>query len=130
MQRGCSRPCSPAGAPARPVGLSPEESGMKKKNKKKYWLSSLFRSSSVCQHNSGFHSLVSGEPGGAGKGPCRSTASRGFPCGELGQHGDVWLQAHTGPQVWVTEAVLSPCSLPHHRKARVDIFCVLGCFHS
>lgn len=56
MQRGCSRPCSPAGAPARPVGLSPEESGMRKKNKKKYWLSSLFRSSSVCQHNSGFHS--------------------------------------------------------------------------
>lgn len=55
MQRGCSRPCSPAGAPARPVGLSPEESGMKKKNKKKYWLSSLFRSSSICQHNSGFH---------------------------------------------------------------------------
>lgn len=130
MQRGCSRPRSSAGAPARPVGLSPEVSGMKKrKNKKKYWLFSLFRSSSVCQHNSGFHCPVPGELGGAGKGPCRSTASLGFPCGELGQHGDVWLQEHTEPHVWATEAVLSPCSLPHHRKARVDIFSVLSCFH-
>lgn len=68
----------------------------KRKIKKKRWLFSSFRSSSVCQHDSGFHSSVPGEPGGAGKGPCQEHGLAGVPMWELGQHGDVWLQGHTG----------------------------------